>query len=117
MYILKKAGHRRSRIAEMLGRHKSTISCELRRNQGLRGDRPQQAHEGQLVRRNDKVRSRVDERVWRQVDGLLCEKWSPEQVVSRLEMEQGIRLSHEWIYQHIYANKRSGGDGAESGSS
>lgn len=110
IYILKKAGHHRSGIAAMLGRHLSTIGRELRRNQGLRGYRPQQAHTRALARRNAKARSRVDSRVWRQVAALLRDAWSPEQVGSRLEMEQGIRLSHEWIYQHIYADKRSGGN-------
>ena len=110
MYILKQAGHHRSRIAGMLGRHPSTIGRELRRNQGLRGYRPQQAHTRAVARRNDKARSRVDGRVWQQVDALIREEWSPEQVGCRLELEQGIRLSHEWIYQYIYADKRSGGD-------
>ncbi len=110
IYILKKAGHHRRRIAEMLGRHLSTIGRELRRNQGLRGYRPQQAHTRALARRKANVRSRVDGRVWQQIEALLREQWSPEQVVSRLAMEQGIRLSHEWIYQHIYADKRAGGD-------
>ena len=110
IYILKKAGHPRRRIAEMLGRHLSTIGRELRRNQGLRGYRPQQAHAQALARRNANIRSRVDDRVWQQIDALLRAAWSPEQVVSRLALEQGIRLSHEWIYQHIYADKRSGGD-------
>ncbi len=90
IYILKKAGHRRSGIAAMLGRHTSTIGRELQRNQGLRGYRPQQAHTRALARRNAKARSRVDGRVWQQVAALLREAWSPEQVVSRLEMEQGI---------------------------
>lgn len=110
MYILKKAGQNQSQIAKMLGRHLSTIGRELQRNQGLRGYRPQQAHTRAVARRNAKARARVDGRVWPQVDALLRKAWSPEQVVSRLELEQGIRLSHEGIYQHIYADKRSGGD-------
>ena len=108
--ILKKAGHRRSGIAAMLGRHISTIGRELRRNQGLRGYRPQQAHTRALARRNAKARARVDSRVWQQVAVLLREQWSPEPVVNRLAMEHGICLSHEWIYQYIDADKRSGGE-------
>jgi len=37
IYILKKAGHSQSEIAEMLGRHRSTVSREPRRNQGMKG--------------------------------------------------------------------------------
>jgi len=39
IYMLKKAGHNQEEIAGLLGRSSSTISRELRRNQGLRGYR------------------------------------------------------------------------------
>jgi len=83
----------------MLGRNKSTISRELRRNQGLRGYRPQQAHSLALARRYDKAAPRLTDEVWQHVEVLLREEWSPEQVVGRLWMEQDVRISHEWIYQ------------------
>jgi IS30 family transposase len=44
IYILKQAGHTQKDNASMIGVHKSTISRELRRNRGLRGYRPNQAH-------------------------------------------------------------------------
>ena len=44
IYALKKTGHTRTEIAEVMGVHKSTVSRELKRNQGGRGYRPQQAH-------------------------------------------------------------------------
>jgi len=40
IHILKRAGHTQSEMAEMLDRHKSTISRELQRNTGLSGYRP-----------------------------------------------------------------------------
>ncbi len=43
IYALKKAGLSQTRIAAILGVHKSTISRELRRNSGGRGYRPKQA--------------------------------------------------------------------------
>lgn len=110
IYILKKAGHRQSEIAEMLGRHKSTISRELRRNQGLKGYRPKPAQQLALGRRRSKVQPRLGLRVWQEVDRLVRQEWSPEQVVWRLYIEQKVSISHEWIYQYIYADKRSGGD-------
>ena len=36
--------------------------------------------------------------------------WSPEQISGRLKREQGIRISHEWIYQHIFEDHRHHGD-------
>ncbi|WP_087870946.1 hypothetical protein [Bathymodiolus platifrons methanotrophic gill symbiont] len=36
--------------------------------------------------------------------------WSPEQVSGWLEKEENIRISHELIYQHVWADKRQGGE-------
>ena len=44
VHALKKAGHSQTEIAAVLGRHKSTISRELKCNQGLRGYHPKKAH-------------------------------------------------------------------------
>ena len=42
--VLRKAGHLQGDIAKLLDRHTSTIGREVRRNTGLRGYRPNQAH-------------------------------------------------------------------------
>lgn len=110
IYILRKAGHAQLQIAETLGRDPGTISRELRRNRGLRGYRPQQAHSLALKRRHHKVRIRIPEELWRAVEALLRRDWSPEQIAGRLEREHGVGISHEWIYQYVYADKRCGGD-------
>ena len=47
---LYKEGHNQTMIANILTAHKSTISRELRRNRGLRGYRPKQAHEKAMQR-------------------------------------------------------------------
>ena len=44
IYALKKAGHVQAEIAGIVGREPETISRELRRYRGLKGYRPQQAH-------------------------------------------------------------------------
>ena len=110
IYALKKAGHDQATIAVIIGRNPGTISRELRRNQGLRGYRPDQAHNLALMRRNDKAQPRLSHEIWQQVEILIREEWSPEQVVGRIAMEQGVSISHEWIYQYIYADKHSGGN-------
>ena len=109
IYAMNKAGFIQPEIAKEVGVHKSTISRELRRNRGLRGYRPQQAHQLALSRR-DKARTRIQESHWEEVDRLLRNYWSPEQIAWRLYDEQEYRISHEWIYQHIYQDKRIGGD-------
>lgn len=55
IYALKKAGHLQAEIAEIVGRDPGTISRELRRNRGLKGYRPQQAHKLALARRYGKA--------------------------------------------------------------
>lgn len=110
IYILKKAEYCQAEIAELLARDKSTISRELRRNRGLKGYRPKQAHELAVARRHAKVSSRIDAQVWEVVESLIRQEWSPEQIAGRLEKEQWVAISHEWIYQYIYNDKHSGGD-------
>ena len=110
IYAFKKAGHCQAEIARVIGRSPGTISRELRRNRGLKGYRPQQAHTLALARRYDKAQPRIGGQVWQQVEALIREEWSPEQIVGRIAMEQRVSISHEWIYQYIYADQRSGGD-------
>jgi transposase, IS30 family len=39
---------------------------------------------------------------------LIEQNWSPEPISDRLYEEQGVSISHEWIYLHIYSDKRQG---------
>ena len=111
IYALKKMSITLTRISEIVGVHKSTISRELMRNQGMRGYRAKQAHRFALERRRkSKVKKRISEGIWRQIEGLVRLEWSPEQISSRMFLEQGVSISHEWIYQHIYRDKKQGGD-------
>ena len=109
IYALRKTKHSLVEIAAIVGVHKSSISRELRRNCGQRSYRPQQAHELALGRRS-KSASRITAQSWRVVEKLLRQDWSPEQISGRLEKERKLRISHEWIYQHILADKQAGGD-------
>ena len=107
---LLKTGQTQTMIANVLIVHKSTISREIRRNRGLRGYRPKQAHERAMMRRYEKPRTRIPFTTWVLVDARIKQDWSPEQISGRLFMEQGISISHESIYLHIYRDKHQGGD-------
>ena len=109
IYALKKAKHNQTQIARLIGYHKSTISRELRRNRGQKGYRPSQADEFGLDRRCEAYRSRITWQTWQQVEQLLRQQWSPEQIAGRLKLEKQPTVSHEWIYLYIYADKRRGG--------
>jgi IS30 family transposase len=104
---LKTWGLNVSQIALELGRDKSTISRELRRNRQLlveyyldesaqtRADRRRkQASQGYRLK-NRRIRSYVE--------GKLQDGWSPEIVAGRIKLDQpGCSISHEAIYQYVY---------------
>ena len=100
--------HNQREIADVLGVHKSSIQRELKRNRGKRGYRPKQANEKALARRKRKTQARISAEIWVLVEKELREDWSPEQVSGRLK-KSGFSVSHERIYQYVYADKRAGG--------
>ena len=110
IYALKKMGHNQTQIAKCLGVHKSTISREFGRNQGQRGYRPKQAHEKTRIRRAKKAQKRITADTWAQVKEKLRLDWSPEQISCWLKKYELDPVSHESIYQYVYADKRAGGD-------
>jgi IS30 family transposase len=104
-----RAGHNQTRIATIIGCHKSTISRELRRNRGLKGYRPYQADELAFDRQCEAYRSRIAWETWQQVERLLRQEWSPEQIAGYLKFTKQPTVSHECIYLYVYADKRRGG--------
>ncbi len=110
IYALMKAGLCQTEIAKVIGVHKSTISREMRRNRGLRGYRPKQAHHFAGIRRAKIARARISPDTWTLVKRLLRNDWSPEQISGWLIREFQIKVSHESIYQFILKDKRQGGN-------
>ncbi len=110
IYAYMKAGYKQIEIATLLRVHKSTISRELRRNRGLKGYRPRQAHRLAEARQEASHPPRIPTELWEQVDVWLRDEWSPEQISDWLRKREGVSLSHEWIYQYIYQDKAEGGD-------
>ncbi|MCX7217121.1 MAG: helix-turn-helix domain-containing protein [Burkholderiales bacterium] len=72
IHALMKAGHNQAEIAQILGRHKSTISRELTRGSGRRGYRPRQAQhlseERLCCSRNA---ARIAPEIWQAVRGVI----------------------------------------------
>ena len=100
IFSLMKEGLNCTQIANNLGRSKSTISSEIRRNKGGRGYRPKQAdrlpQERSIGSRNAR---RIEPHVLKAAFERISEQLSPEQVAAELP------ISHEALYQHIYVNK------------
>jgi IS30 family transposase len=108
--ILKKAGHKQNAIGQLMNRSSSTISRELGRNHGQRGYRPKQAHAFSRARMRARENGpRIAAETWAVVAVKLGETWNPEQISGHLKADGQATVSHEAIYQRIYADKRAGG--------
>ena len=110
---LQREGFKQTEIARKLGRSRSTLSRELRRNKGERGWRPRQAQlkaVDRLVSRGVKNARKISEPAWQYaVKHLTEDQWSPEQIVGRAELDGLETISHETIYQRILEDKQAGG--------
>ena len=99
-------------IARILGRHRSTISRELRRNSS-RSDGAYRHTKAQERTNGRRSRSRRNSHLlakdWRLIERLLSEYLSPEQISGRLRRLGLLRVSHETVYKHIWQDKRRGG--------
>ncbi len=109
---LRKRGFRPAQIAAILGRHRSSITREIRRN-ATRADggyRPFTASERARGRRSRSRRhTRFTRPQWRWVHRRLRRQWSPEQIAGRRRREGTWTISHETIYTHIWRDKARGG--------
>lgn len=105
-----KAGYTKKKIAQELGRHPSTIGRELNRNTGLRGYRPQQAQRLAEERKTLHGHTLISHSTWQNVENLLRNEWSPEQISGLLKKINCQSVSPEWIYQYILNDKKAGGD-------
>jgi IS30 family transposase len=109
---LRKQGFSKAQIARALGRHRSTIGRELRRN-STRADGRYRASTAQEKTNGRRSRSRRNRRLtpadFARVEELLRRQWNPEQVAGHLRREGLLSLSHETIYRHVWREKREGG--------
>ncbi len=110
IYASMKANWSQLEIAAEIGVHPSTISREVKRNQGCRGYRPKQAQQSTEERKLKHVTTRIEPQTWTLVESQLRQDWSPQQVAGWLKGERHVEVSHERIDQYIYADKRRGGD-------
>jgi IS30 family transposase len=109
---LRKQGFNKAQIAHALGRHRSTVGRELRRN-STRSDGRYRASTAQERTNGRRSRSRRNLRFSAEdfalIDELLRRQWSPEQVAGHLRRVGLLRISHETIYRHVWRDKKEGG--------
>ncbi len=106
--LLRRQGLCAAAIARILGRHRSTVGREVRRNITHHDGwyRAETDHSYATARR---ARSRRNQRfgpaAWRLVQGRLADEWSPEQIASRFGRDGTLSISHETIYRHIWDDR------------
>ena len=104
---LRKEESSNTRIAELMGRHRSTINRELKRNTGQCGYRPQQAQRMADERRRASRRPHKmdDPTVCQYVDERMEKCWSPDQIAGRVRRDfpqtPARWLSRQTIYDWI----------------
>lgn len=100
-----------SGIARALGRHRSTIIREIKRNSRKDGGyRPSTADEMTRGRRSRSRRNRqFGDEQWALVVARLEDLWSPEQIEGRFARDGLLRISHETIYRYIWQDRVDGG--------
>ena len=78
----------------------------------MRGYRPKQAQSLSDNRRRHAAKSiKVTATVYQNIETLIRQELSPQQIVDYFARHKKLSLHHEIIYQLIYANKIAGGDG------
>ncbi len=107
LYRSKKKGKSNTEIAELMGRHPSTIGRELNRNAGQRGYRPKQAQRLAEERRlaSRRPHKMDDAQVHQYVEERLEKLWSPDQIAERARDDFPCTparwLSRQTIYDWI----------------
>ncbi len=102
-------GHSQREIARRLDRPACTVSRELRRNIGLKGYRPKQAHEKAQARAKRPGARRFTNEVRIDAEARLKDGWTPELISGRARLEGRPNVCKETIYAHVYADAKNGG--------
>jgi transposase, IS30 family len=109
----KKAGISQKEIAHLIQKSESCISKELKRNRdGRNGE-----YKAELADKKCQVRhrlkpkkKRLNESLKAQINSLIEEKFSPEQICGRLKIKGLEWVSHETIYDYIWKDKKKKGE-------
>ena len=110
IFILKDRGDSNRSIARTLNIHHSTVDRELKRNSGKKGYQYKQAQKKAESRRPPPQNKKMTEAVVALVEEKLRLQWSPEQISGWMKRHKIVCISHEIIYQHVWADKKRGGN-------
>lgn len=111
--VMKQQNHSQTAIALVIGKHKSVVCRELKRNCDMRNktykhDLAQKKYEAGLASKPKKIKLTVS--VSEYIKEKLALKYSPEQIAGSAKKEGVACVSHERIYQYIWADKKKKGN-------
>jgi len=110
IFAYKQENYSLSKIAELIGVNKSTVSRELNRNSINNYYSPEQAQIEATSRDKYKKRyHKLTKKLKLKIGKLLREGLSPEQLVGRIYLKHKISLSYETVYRYVYSNQKSNG--------
>lgn len=110
IFAYKQENYSLSKIAELIGVNKSTVSRELHRNSKNGHYSPEFAQIQSVSRDKFKQRyKKLTNKLKLKIGKMLKKSWSPEQLSGRLKRDTKVSISHETIYRYIYQNQSTGG--------
>lgn len=111
--VMLQNGKSKTEIAKILGKHKSIITREIKRNCDQRNgkydyDLADRKCNKRHAEKNKKIAFTPEIKLY--VEDLLGKKYSPEQIVGTAKKMSIPCVSHERIYQHIWEDKKRKGN-------
>jgi IS30 family transposase len=102
-----------AQIALRLGRDRSTIYREVKRNKTTYNGHygAEKAHSYATARRRRcRRKPQYSQQELAKVNALLRRRWSPQQIAGRQRRVGQLRISAQTIYRHIRRDRKAGGD-------
>lgn len=111
--VMHKQGHTQSYIAKTIGKHRSVVSRELKRNRNEKGEYHFSSAQQLSDLRKDRLKKprkltgQVKNRIYRY---MTMYEWSPEQIEGRCKIKELPMVSKSTIYNFLHQDKNNGGE-------
>ena len=108
---MRKQGCTQKQIAQAIGKDKSVVSRELKRNANLKGNYSFEYAQDMADLRKERMKKPRKLHTWlkKEIIAFIKQDWSPQQIKGRLMLESKPHVSHESIYKIIRKDKAEGG--------
>ena len=110
---MQKGGYKQSEISKTIGKDKSVVSREIKRNKDQRsGVYGHELAERKCRERHRKKPKNIDftQEIQERAEELLKKKYSPKQIKGYCDDNALEMVSHETLYKHLWKDKKQGGE-------